>query len=106
EGGLRHKGFALVDVFSPCVTYNKVNTYPFFRERVYKLEEEDHDTSDLLGAYARAHEWGDRIPIGLFYQTEKATYEEEEPALAGGPLVSQPLGLTEEQGTALVEEFR
>ena len=105
EGGLRHKGFALVDVFSPCVTYNKVNTYPFFRERVYKLEEEDHDTSDLLAAYARAHEWGDRIPIGLFYQTDKPTYEEEEPALKEGPLVKQPLGLSEQQGKTLVQEF-
>ncbi|MFQ5552522.1 MAG: thiamine pyrophosphate-dependent enzyme [Thermoplasmata archaeon] len=106
EGGLKHKGFALVDVFSPCVTYNKVNTYPYFRERVYKLEDEDHDTSDLLAAYAKAHEWGDRIPIGLFYQVEKETYEEEEPALQKGPLVEQPLGLSEEQGKALVQEFR
>ncbi|MFQ5987081.1 MAG: thiamine pyrophosphate-dependent enzyme [Thermoplasmata archaeon] len=106
EGGLKHKGFALVDVFSPCVTYNKVNTYPYFRERVYKLEDEGHDTSDLLAAYAKAHEWGDRIPIGLFYQVEKETYEEEEPALRKGPLVEQPLGLSEEQGNALVQEFR
>ncbi len=106
EGGLRHKGFALVDVFSPCVTYNKVNTYPFFRERVYKLEEEDHDTSDLLAAYEKAHEWGERIPIGLFYQVDKATYEEEEPALSRGPLVKQPLGLSQEQAAALIQEFR
>ncbi|MEE8199369.1 MAG: thiamine pyrophosphate-dependent enzyme [Thermoplasmata archaeon] len=105
EGGLRHKGFALVDVFSPCVTYNKVNTYPFFRERVYKLEEEDHDSSDLLAAYAKAHEWGDRIPIGLFYQIDKPTYEEEEPALRAGPLVNQPLGISEDQGQTLVKEF-
>ncbi len=105
EGGLRHKGFALVDVFSPCVTYNKVNTYPFFRERVYKLEDEEHDTSDLLAAYAKAHEWGERIPIGLFYQVDKATYEEEEPALKKGSLVKQPLGLSVEQGRSLLQEF-
>ncbi|MFQ5907995.1 MAG: thiamine pyrophosphate-dependent enzyme [Thermoplasmata archaeon] len=105
EGGLRHKGFALVDVFSPCVTYNKVNTYPFFRERIYKLEDESHDTSDLMAAYARAHEWGDRIPIGLFYQVEKPTYEEEEPALKLGPLVRQPLALSKEQRRQLLTEF-
>ena len=39
-GGIAHRGFALIDVFSPCVTYNKVNTYPWFKQRVYKLEEE------------------------------------------------------------------
>ncbi|MEE9173545.1 MAG: 2-oxoacid ferredoxin oxidoreductase, partial [Thermoplasmata archaeon] len=52
------------------------------------------------------HEWGDRIPIGLFYQTDKPTYEEEEPALKKGPLVKQPLGLSQEQGEALIHEFR
>ncbi|MFQ6012403.1 MAG: thiamine pyrophosphate-dependent enzyme [Thermoplasmata archaeon] len=105
EGGLKHEGFALVDVFSPCVTYNKVNTYPYFRERVYKLEEAGHDPSDLFAAYERAHEWGDRIPIGLFYEDDKPTYEAEEPALKRGPLVKQPLGLSEEQGAALIREF-
>lgn len=107
QGGLEHEGFALVDVFSPCVTYNKVNTYQWFRERVYKLEEEDHDPSDLLGAYPRAHEWGERIPIGLFYRTEKPTYEQEEPALQKyGPPVKQKLGLSQEEGEGLVDTFR
>jgi 2-oxoglutarate ferredoxin oxidoreductase subunit beta len=105
KGGIEHRGFSLVDVFSPCVTYNKVNTYQWFRERVYKLEDEGHDPADLMAAYKRAHEWGDRIPIGLFYKTEKPIYEEEEPALKAGPLVKQPLGISEEEGRRLIEEF-
>ncbi len=105
KGGIQHKGFSLVDAFSPCVTYNKVNTYKWFRERVYKLEDEGHDTRDMMVAYQKAHEWGERIPIGLFYQTEKPIYESEEPALKGGPLTKQPLGLSEAQGKELLEEF-
>ncbi len=106
KGGIQHKGFSLVDVFSPCVTYNKQNTYTWFRERVYRLEDEDFDPSDMAGAYEKAHEWGERIPIGLFYKTdEKPTYEEEEPALKMGPLVRQPLGVSKEQGEELLEEF-
>ncbi len=106
KGGIQHKGFSLVDVFSPCVTYNKHNTYGWFRERVYKLEDEDYDPSDLAIAYVKAHEWGERIPIGLFYRTEgKPTYEEEEPVLRKGPLVRQPLGLSKAQGEELLEEF-
>jgi 2-oxoglutarate ferredoxin oxidoreductase subunit beta len=84
---IQHKGFALVDVFSPCVTYNKTNTYPFFKERVYKLEDEKHDTSNFEAAMKKAQEWGNRMPIGVFYaNSEKATYDESEPVLANGPL--------------------
>ena len=92
KGAIEHKGFALVDVFSPCVTYNKHNTYPWFRERVYKLEDERHDTSDFHLAMEKALEWGARIPTGLFFKVERATYEDEEPALRSGiPLAKQPL---------------
>ncbi len=86
---IKHKGFAIVDVFSPCVTYNKTNTYPWFKERVYKLEDENHDTTNFDAAMKRAQEWGNRIPIGVFYANERMTYEEGEPALVNGPLVKQ-----------------
>ena len=87
---IQHKGFALVDVFSPCVTYNKTNTYPWFKERVYKLEEEKHDTSNFEAAMSKAQEWGNRIPIGVFYRKERMTYEEGESVMANGPLAKQP----------------
>jgi 2-oxoglutarate ferredoxin oxidoreductase subunit beta len=88
--GIAHKGFALVDVFSPCVTWNKVNTYDYFRQRVYKLENSNHDPTDFARAVEKSIEWDPKIPIGLFYKTQKPTYEDLEPALRKGPLVSQP----------------
>jgi 2-oxoglutarate/2-oxoacid ferredoxin oxidoreductase subunit beta len=87
---IQHKGFAHIDVFSPCVTFNKTNTYPFFNQRVYKLEDEQHDTTNLEAAMKKASEWGERIPIGVFYAKERTTYEEGEIAMAAGPLVKQP----------------
>jgi len=87
---IQHKGFALVDVFSPCVTYNKTNTYPFFKERVYKLETENHDVTNFEAAMKRAQEWGNRIPIGVLYAKERPTYESGEAAMANGALVKQP----------------
>ena len=95
KGAIEHKGFAVVDVFSPCVTYNKHNTYPWFRERVYKVEEEQHDTSDFRLAMEKAFEWGARIPIGLLYKVERPTYEDQEVALRDGrALAKQPVGGT------------
>lgn len=87
---IQHKGFALVDVFSPCVTYNKTNTYPWFKERVYKLEDENHDTSNFEGAMKKAQEWGNKIPIGVFYAKERPTYEEGDIAQQAGALAKQP----------------
>jgi 2-oxoglutarate ferredoxin oxidoreductase subunit beta len=95
-GAIAHKGFSLIDVFSPCVTFNKLNTYPFFKERVYKLEDEKgYDPTDLMAAMGKALEFGPRLPIGLLYRLEKPTYEDTEPVLSRGPLVDQPLGLDE-----------
>jgi 2-oxoglutarate ferredoxin oxidoreductase subunit beta len=105
-GGIAHKGFALVDVFSPCVTYNKINTYDYFRKRVYKLEAEDgYDTSNVGAALAKSFEWGERIPIGVFYRDEQPTCEDCEPALRNGPLVGRPLGLSKETFDELKSEF-
>jgi 2-oxoglutarate ferredoxin oxidoreductase subunit beta len=91
--GIQHKGFSLIDVFSPCVTFNKINTYPWFKERLYKLEDSPYDPTDLTAAMEKSVEWGSRIPIGLLYRHEKPTYEDTEPVLTKGPLVDQPLGI-------------
>lgn len=105
-GAIAHRGFALVDVFSPCVTYNMINTYPWFKQRVYKLESETgYDVTDYDRAIDKAFEWGDRIPIGLFYKADQAIYEDSEPALKKGPLVHQPLGMNQELFEGLMEEF-
>ena len=101
--GITHHGFSFVDVYSPCVTYNKINTFDFFRQRVYKLESAGHDPTDLVAAWQRSLEWGEKIPIGLFYRTEKPTYEDLEEVLSAGPLALQPAGLHGKE--KLLEEF-
>jgi 2-oxoglutarate/2-oxoacid ferredoxin oxidoreductase subunit beta len=102
-GGIQHHGFSFVDVFSPCVTYNKLNTFDFFRQRVYKLESAGHDPSNLGAAFQRSLEWGDKIPTGLFYRVERPTYEDLEEVLSSGPLVHQPVGLRGKE--RLLDEF-
>lgn len=105
-GAIAHRGFSLVDVFSPCVTYNKINTYDYFRKRVYKLEAEaGYEATNAELALQKSLEWGDRIPIGVFYRDEQPTYEDLEPALQNGPLVHQQLGLGKELFNELMDEF-
>ena len=103
--GMQHKGFALIDVFSPCVTFNKDNTFDFFKPRVQELPE-DHDVSDKDAALEQAVKWGDEIPIGLFYQdTERPSLEQMEPVLENGPMAHQPLGISKEQGEAIIRRL-
>ena len=105
-GAIKHRGFSLIDVFSPCVTYNKVNTYPFFKQRVYKLEDEAaYESSNTAMALNRSFEWGDKIPIGVFYKESIPIYEDSEPVLQKGPLVHQELGLDGKVFDDLMEEF-
>lgn len=85
---IQHKGFAFVDVLQICVVYNHVNTTEWYRPRLYKLNDEaNYNPRDYQAALQKAREWGDRIPIGVFYVEERPTYEEQIPALARGPLV-------------------
>ncbi len=87
--GTEHKGFALIDIFQPCVTLNKVNTFEFFNKRVYELTE--HNPADFNNAFSKSFEWGEKIPIGLFYQTKRDTYSEDLPQLKETPLVKQKI---------------
>jgi len=87
---VKHRGFAFIDVFQPCVTFNYLNTYDWFRQRVYKLEEEDHDVTDRKKALEKALEWGDRIPIGIFYKKERPTYHDNLPHVKDEKLTKLP----------------
>ena len=108
KGAIQHKGFALVDVFSPCVTYNKDNTYQWFNPRVKILEDQGHDPANFNKAIERGYQWGDEIPIGLFWKrTDLPSLEEQEPVLQDGqgPLAFRELGIPKEQADALIKEL-
>jgi 2-oxoglutarate ferredoxin oxidoreductase subunit beta len=86
---LQHRGYALVDVLQPCVTFNRPSAYDFYNPRVYKVEETDHDVTDRRAAWERAMEWGDRIPIGIVYRTEdEPSYEEQLPPMSAQELLA------------------
>lgn len=89
EAALTHTGFALVDVLQPCVTFNKINTYQFYRERIYKLEETGHDSTDKEQALKKAVFEPDKIATGVLYRESRPAYHEEIPLIQETPLVMQ-----------------
>ena len=104
---VQHEGFSLVDVFSPCTTFNRDNDHPFFKQRVKQLEDEGHDPADWKTACELAMEWGDTIYTGLFFQAEGvAALGRREPVLRDGiPLAHRPLGLSEKQAQKIISRM-
>jgi 2-oxoglutarate/2-oxoacid ferredoxin oxidoreductase subunit beta len=94
QNGMKHKGFALVDVFSPCVTWNKVDTYDYFRQNCYKFNGADYNVADLNAALQKSRETA-KLPIGLFYETQKPTYEESDPVLRNGSPIKKSIKIAE-----------
>jgi len=106
--GLQHKGFSFIDVFSPCVTYNHDNTYPWFKQRVKKLEEDPaYDSSNWQMAIERSQLWGEIIPIGKFFErTDLPSLDQAEPVLdTGGPLALRELGIPAEIAREFITEL-
>ncbi len=73
---VKNKGFSLLEILQPCVSFNKVNTYDWYKERIYRLEDETYDPFDRAEAFQKALEWGDKIPLGIIFQCRRKTYEE------------------------------
>ncbi len=90
KAAVQHKGFALIDILQPCVTFNRINTYQYYRQRVYDLDQEvGYDRTDRDAAWRKSWEWGERIPIGILYQVQQPTLAEQYREILRTPLVRQ-----------------
>ena len=105
EKAIRHKGFSLVNVFSPCVTFNKLNTYDYFKERLINLDEDpSYDRHDRAAAMRKVMETGGLV-IGVVYEAEKPTFEAQLPGFPEEGLAKRPVELTGEDFQALEMQF-
>lgn len=106
EQAISHKGFAFVNVFSPCVTFNKVNTYDWFKENLIRLDEiESYDTHNRIMAMKTIME-NDGLVTGLIYEDkEKQSYQDVIDGYSQKPLAHEKLQLSEEKFNQLVSEF-
>ncbi len=87
---IEHNGFALIDILQPCVSFNRINTFKWYSERVYKIDDDSkYDPSDRVIAFQKAQEWGTKIPIGVIYKNQRPTLEEQIPAISEQTLVTQ-----------------
>jgi 2-oxoglutarate ferredoxin oxidoreductase subunit beta len=82
KAAITHKGFGLLDILQPCVTYNTVNTYTWFKERIYYLDA-SYDPTNRTDAFSKALEFGPKIPLGVIYRNERLSLGDISPVIHG-----------------------
>ena len=101
---ITYKGYALIDILQPCVVWNKVNTFSWYKDRVYYLPE-DYDDTDKKAAMEKSLEFEDKIPVGILYREEKQDYASKFNFIKNGlPLVDRELDPMDV--AKLMDEFR
>lgn len=88
---IEHKGFALVNILQICTTFNKVNTFQWFKERTYNVADEGHDPASFQQALRVATRNHDKLPLGVIYKSERKTYGDQLPQIEIEPLAKQPI---------------
>jgi 2-oxoglutarate ferredoxin oxidoreductase subunit beta len=89
---LQNPGFSLIDILQPCITFNKVNTFKWYKDRIYQLSS-GYNPYDKAAAFAKAQEWGDKIPVGIIYRNQRKPLEQLLPQLSAGPLAGQTVDI-------------
>ena len=89
QAGMKFKGFALIDILQPCVSFNQINTFGWYKKRVYDLQEEGYTPDDFQKAISLSFQWGDRIPTGIIYRKESPSFTEKIGMVKDGPLVDR-----------------
>jgi 2-oxoglutarate/2-oxoacid ferredoxin oxidoreductase subunit beta len=102
QQAVTHRGFSLVDILQPCVSFNKVNTFSWYEKRCFEIPG-DYDPFHWEGAMKTAREWGERIPVGIVYRNERPIFEDHFPVLKKGPLAGR--GVDQEKVKQIQETY-
>ena len=103
--GINHKGFALIDIQFPCISFNKVNTFSWFKERIARIDP-SHDVTDYEAAVSLAIDGDDKILTGVYYKVERPVFYERMDALSGDPIAVRTKGYTPNRVTPLFDKFK
>ncbi|HEU4962741.1 MAG TPA: 2-oxoacid:ferredoxin oxidoreductase subunit beta [Bacilli bacterium] len=107
EQGMKHRGFSLINVFSPCVTFNKVNTYDFYKGNLTNVDElEGYDKTDRFGVIKLIEEKEELVTGVLYQNTEKLPYDQALRAYPETAIAKNDINMTAEQFQDLIAPFK
>jgi 2-oxoglutarate/2-oxoacid ferredoxin oxidoreductase subunit beta len=107
EKGIQHKGFSLINIYSPCVTFNKVNTYDFYKANLVNIDEDaSYDRTDRFAAIKKIEETQENL-VGLIYEnTSKLPFHEQTRSFPQVPIAKNDLQITREQWEKVAVQFK
>lgn len=106
EKGMKHNGFALIEVLSPCITHNKVNTYNWFKKNIYNLDDDsNYNPKDKMKAWKKLRN-EKKIPLGLIYIEKRPSYEDLAFGKGAEPIISGDLGVDAPRLEKIMEKFK
>ncbi len=106
EDAINHDGFSFVNVFSPCVTYNKINTYDWFKENLTSIDDiENYDTTDKQLAIQTVLEYESMLKGIVYQDTETPSYESQIEEMEGTPLAKKDIHISEDKFNELTKQF-
>jgi len=103
--GIKHRGAALIDIMSPCVSFNKVNTFKWYKDRARPIGSE-HDPTDFQTALKLAMHSEDEIATGVYYRVERPVFGDHMRALKGETIVARTLNYTPSRVQPLFESYK
>jgi 2-oxoglutarate/2-oxoacid ferredoxin oxidoreductase subunit beta len=105
QEAIKHRGFALVDILQPCPTFNKKNTWMWYKQRIYDVNKDaGYNPADKSQAFLKSQEWGDKIPVGVIYKKDKPTFEDRTEVIKDHALID--IKLDPAKLLPLVENFK
>jgi 2-oxoglutarate ferredoxin oxidoreductase subunit beta len=107
EKGMQHKGFSLINIYSPCVTFNKVNTYDFYKENLVNVDEDEtYDKTDRFGAIKRIEEAEELVTGLLYHDPNKLAYHEQSRHFPTTPIAKNDLKIERDAWEKVVAQFK
>jgi 2-oxoglutarate ferredoxin oxidoreductase subunit beta len=105
--GIEHKGFSLINIFSPCVTFNKLNTYDWYKEHLVNLDEDpNYDPTDRFAAIKKIEEHEECVTGVIYHNPNRPAYHETQLHFPATPIVKNDLNITREDWEKLAAQFK
>ena len=89
QAAVNFNGLSLVDILQPCVSFNHINTHDWYKKRVTEVVPEADELTNFDAAMKLSRQWGDTIPIGIFFRKERPSFTDQIDTLKQGPLVGR-----------------
>jgi 2-oxoglutarate ferredoxin oxidoreductase subunit beta len=89
QAGVKHKGFSIIDILQPCVSFNHINTHAWYKSRVYDLEKTDYASDNWMNAMELSQQWDDKIPTGIIFQKESPSFTDRIDTLKESTLINK-----------------